>query len=125
MTKMIATVLCLFIFCSSVSARQQSYTGLAARYRKGLMERVATNRGIPHERCMIAATYEKIGTWVTVTGLSSKVSRSCLVVDVPAQHDRKHIESRGIVIELSYEGALAICLSVRQRPQDCPVRVTK
>lgn len=89
------------------------------------MERVATNRGIPHEDCMIAATFERLGTWVTVTSLLNNVSRSCLVVDVPRARDRAQIERKGIIAELSYEMAWEICQSVRRSPQECPIRITR
>lgn len=73
---------------------------------------------------MIAATYEPIGAWVKITGKTGE-KRECLVVDVPAAHDRRSIERRGIVTELSYEMALVLCGSVQQAPNDCTVVIRR
>jgi hypothetical protein len=100
-------------------------TGYAARYRKGLMARVAQRRGMAQEKCMVAATHHPLGARLRVTGEVTGVSLSCRVVDIPHPRDRKTIERRGIIIEVSHENALAICGSTRQAPRDCPVRVVR
>ena len=108
-----------------IQARPNEYVGFAARYRKGLMARVASNRGIAHQRCMIAATHEPLRSWVRVTSLTTGAVLDCLVVDIPHPRDRKEVIRRGIIAEVAFENAIEVCGSTRQRPQDCQVRIRR
>lgn len=118
-------LLLLTCHAQNVHARPHTYSGYAARYRPGLMGKVSDNRGIPRENCMVAATFESIGTWVSVTGQRTGTTLRCKVVDVPAPRDRSHIQARGIIVEVAHKNALAICGSTRERPQDCPVIIRR
>jgi hypothetical protein len=100
--------------------------GVAARYHKGTMERVARVRHMqqPRGTCMIARLYPRdLGRWYTVTGLRTGHSRRCLTVDYSHPRDRASIARRGIVAELRHEDAAYICGSVREPPRMCPVLV--
>jgi hypothetical protein len=125
MVTRIAMLLCVCVcLVPQVDARAHIYTGYAARYRPGLMGEVADNRGIARTSCMVAATYEGIGTWVRVTGLTTRSARLCRVVDVPRDSDRGHLVARRIVIELDHTSAGIVCGSTREPPRSCPVEVS-
>lgn len=95
--------------------------GIAARYDPGVMERVADNRGMTRERCMIASPFHSIGTWVAVEGVRTGRRRLCRVTDTSAPKDKaRHVAKR--MIELDYNSAKDICGSVRIAPRDCPVK---
>jgi hypothetical protein len=121
----VLALLVLFCFTQTITAAPREYRGVAARYSPGTMIRVAHNRGIPVENCMIAATHERIGTWVTVTGIRTKKSLTCLVVDVPAPKDRRTIERRNIVVEIQHKHAITLCGSTREPPRMCPVLISR
>jgi hypothetical protein len=113
----------LMLSVHPAAGKGREYRGYAARYGAGKMARVATVRGIPHERCMIAATRERIGTWVRVEGVRTGTVVDCIVVDVVADKDRREVERRGIVVELDHAWAVPVCGSARERPERCPVIV--
>lgn len=117
----------LVLLCSmqTVRARPVVYSGVAARYSKGTMLRVARNRGIEPQYCMISSTYEPIGTWVTVTSKVTGATLDCLTIDVPQERHRASIISRGIIAEVSYSNALEICGSRRKAPRDCPISIRR
>jgi hypothetical protein len=98
--------------------------GYAARYHKGQMERTAAIRHMqqPPGTCLIARLLPSdLGRWFTVLGQRTRVKRRCLVVDYAHPRDRASIRRRGIVAELRYEDAAAICGSVADPPRQCPV----
>ena len=100
--------------------------GYAARYAKGVMGRVADNRGIPRTSCMVALTSARAITgqqWVWVWGERTRKGRRCLIVDLPQDRDRKALQDREIVTELDRESARLICGSVVESPRQCPVVV--
>lgn len=100
--------------------------GFAARYRsEGLMRRAAAVHGVevPAGMEVCAATHHPLGTVLTVR--SSRGVWRCVVGDIPARKDRAAIVRRNIVVELTPRGAMVLCGSVRERPEDCPVTVTK
>jgi hypothetical protein len=100
--------------------------GVAARYHKGQMERTAAIRHMqqPPGTCLIARLLPSdLGKWFVVLGQRTRVSRRCLTVDYAHPRDRASIRRRGIVAELRYEDAAAICGSVRDAPRQCPVNV--
>jgi hypothetical protein len=100
-------------------------TGYAVRYSPGVMERVADNRGIPHQPCMVAWTAAQdsdIGErWLTVAGPGG--AARCLVVDLPHPRDRGALERRGILVELGYHSRWICGPGWSGRARDCPVRV--
>jgi hypothetical protein len=98
--------------------------GYGARYRPGLMERVARVRHMqqPPGTCLIARLLPRdLGKWYTVTGLRTGRSRRCLTVDYSHPRDRGSIARRGIVAELRHEDAAYICGSTVDPPRQCPV----
>lgn len=114
----------LLILALGVGGIQQE--GYAARYAKGVMGRVADNRGIPRTSCMVALTSARAITgqqWVWVWGERTRKGRHCKVVDLPQDRDRKALQERGIVTELDRESARLICGSVVESPRQCPVVV--
>ncbi len=104
-------------------AQAASYTGFAAHYRPGLMERVAANRGIPPASCMVASHRLPLARSIVVLGQRTGVSRRCTVVDICAPKDCPRIKARGIVVELDYQSNRAICGATREPPRYCPVTV--
>jgi hypothetical protein len=102
-------------------------SGFAPRYSPGLMERVARNRGMDVEGCMVSSPFYDIGTRVIVYGPNTDRALSCTVVDVSHPRDRaRHIRTRRIT-ELSYPAALALCgrKHINHRPEQCPVVVVR
>jgi hypothetical protein len=102
-------------------------SGFAPRYSPNLMERVARNRGMDVEGCMVSSPFYDIGTRVIVYGPNTDRALSCTVVDVSHPRDRaRHIRTRRIT-ELSYPAALALCgrKHINHRPEQCPVLVVK
>lgn len=101
--------------------------GLAVRYAKGKMERVATVRGIVWEPCMVAWTYAKdedMGQrWIVVEGVKTGVRKSCLVIDIPQPFDRAALIRRGIAIEMDYFSSREVCgASWQGAARECPIR---
>jgi hypothetical protein len=102
-------------------------SGFAPRYSPGLMERVARNRGMDVEGCMVSSPFYDIGTRVIVYGPNTDRALSCTVVDVSHPRDRaRHIRTKRIT-ELSYPAALALCgrKHINHRPEQCPVVVVR
>jgi hypothetical protein len=87
--------------------------GRAVRYGPTVMARVALNRGIPWQPCMVAWTYAKdedMGRkWLLVEGVKTGVRKRCLVVDLPQPRDKANLIKRGIVVELDARSSRAIC----------------
>lgn len=121
MTRLLASVLITAILAPAPAPR----SGYAARYRPGLMHEVARNRGMTPASCMVAATHEQLGAWLTVRGQRTGAVLTCLVVDVPAARDRAAIIRKGIVVELDHASAGIICGSTREPPSMCPVTVQR
>jgi len=98
--------------------------GVAARYRKGVMERVSRVRHMeqPAGTCLIARlTRADLGRWYMVQGRGHTLR--CLVVDYAHPRDRARIQARSIIAEIRHEDAAVLCGSVRDSPRHCPIRV--
>jgi hypothetical protein len=122
MTKTLAAILLAVVLYGG-----EMMSGFAPRYSPGLMERVARNRGMDVEGCMVSSPFYDIGTRVIVYGPNTDRALSCTVVDVSHPRDRaRHIRTRRIT-ELSYPAALALCgrKHINHRPEQCPVLVVK
>jgi hypothetical protein len=122
MTKTLAAILLAVVLYGG-----EMMSGFAPRYSPGLMERVARNRGMDVEGCMVSSPFYDIGTRVIVYGPNTDRALSCTVVDVSAPKDRaRHIRTRRIT-ELSYPAALALCgrKHINHRPEQCPVVVVR
>jgi hypothetical protein len=98
-------------------------TGYAARYRPGLMRRVALNRGMTPSSCMVASHVNPLGAWITVYGVSTGISLRCHVVDIAVGQDLRTNLQKGIIIEVAHENAIDLCGSTRRRPRDCLIIV--
>lgn len=109
----------VFPFPASATAQH----GVAARYRPGLMQRVARNRGIEPAACMVASPSAPLRSWVHVSGRRTNKELRCLVVDVPQDRHRARLARLRIVVELDHESARVICGSVVDPPRLCPVTV--
>jgi hypothetical protein len=100
--------------------------GVASRYNKGVMEKVARVRRMvqPAGTCMIARlTRADLGRWYRVQNRITGKVRICIVIDYAHPRDKATIARKGIVAELRYEDAAYICGSTRDPPRQCPVRV--
>ena len=109
-----------------VEAKPTTRRGFAAHYGKGTMERVARKRGMSDRGCLVASPFEPLGTRVEVR--SRRGVQSCLVVDIPQRRHRASIIRRGIVVELGWPSAQALCglRYVREQPPSkCPVTVRR
>ncbi len=94
------------------------------------MGRVADNRGIPRQNCMISyteATDASLGNlWLLVVSDIDGDSAWCLVVDLPQRKHYAGIRSRGIVVELDLGSARRLCnisYAGQEPPRACPVTV--
>lgn len=93
------------------------------------MERVARNRGIEPQPCMVAYTHAKdedMGVrWLEVEGLATGVTRRCLVIDLPRPgRDKVSLIRRGVLVEIDANSSRAICGAAwRGKASECPVRV--
>ena len=97
--------------------------GFAPHYAPGVMERVARHRGMEQAGCMVSSPTLPLDTWLYVYGGQTGALRYCRVTDVSHPRDvARHLRT-GRVIELDHETALALCGSVRDRPEACPVVV--
>lgn len=100
-------------------------SGFAPRYSPGVMERVATRRGLAPAGCYVSSPFYDIGTRVIVYGANTDRALSCVVADVSHPRDRaRHIRTRRVV-ELGYTEAERLCgtKAMRSRPEACPVTV--
>ncbi len=104
--------------------------GYAAHYGVGVMARVAANRGIAPQACMISYTEARdrdIGVlWLNVVSEIDGDSAWCLVIDMPQRAHYQNIRNRGIVIELDFETAKRLCNIQRvsqMPPRACPVAI--
>lgn len=100
--------------------------GAAAHYDVGVMERVARNRGMSIEDCMVATPDGPLGAWVRVGSLVTNRWELCRITDMAAAPDRDRIVARGIVLEFSYNQIGSMCgLSYvgQEPPRACPVIV--
>ena len=103
----------------------QVYEGFAPHYSPKLMAKVAHRRDIVAEGCMISSARHPIRTKLYVYGVRTGELLTCIVVDVSHPRDKaRHIRT-GREIEVSWEDALRICGSRRERPTDCPVIVVQ
>jgi hypothetical protein len=91
------------------------------------MRRAAAVHGVkvPDGMEVCAATYHALGTVIEVRSSRREASWRCIVGDVPHERDRAAIERRRIVVEVTPRGAMELCGSVRERPERCPVVVTR
>jgi hypothetical protein len=100
-------------------------SGYAPHYSPGLMARVAHNRDMAPQACMVSSPVWPLGTQLWVYGERTQTLRQCTVVDVSHPRDReRHIRTRRVV-ELSYEVTEALCGSTKERVIDCPVTMVK
>jgi hypothetical protein len=100
-------------------------TGFAVRYGPGVMERVAANRGIAPQACMVAwtaATDADIGERSLIVHGPGGAAR-CLVIDLPQAKDRPALQRRGILVELGYDSRWICGPGWSGRARDCLVRV--
>lgn len=105
---------------------QVEYTGYAAHYNTGLMERVSRNRDMDIVDCMIASPFHKIGHWVYVESKKNNKVKLCRVTDVPQPADRASIIRRGIIAELDFTSAKELCNIKRVNeapPRQCPITI--
>lgn len=103
-----------------------SYTGYAAHYGKTVMNKVAHNRNLPIQDCMIATPYYKIGTWLHIHSLKNDKWADCYVMDIPQPRDRAGIITRGIVVEFNWQTATWMCdleYVDQEPPSACPVEI--
>lgn len=105
--------------------------GVAARYSsERLMRRAAEIHGVtvPRGYEVCASPIERLGTRLTITsrvrGRAGAVWR-CVVGDIAHPRDRATILRRGIIAELTPRGALHLCGTVRDRPEQCKVTVER
>jgi hypothetical protein len=108
------------------TAPETAYSGFAAHYRSGIMERVAVNRGMEQQECMIASTYEPLGSWLRVESQVTGAVKDCQVFDYPHPRDRDRIIAKGIVIEFGYNNIKEMCsldYYAQEPPRACPVTV--
>lgn len=97
-------------------------TRFAVRYAPGVFERVAANRGMAIERCMVASPIHPLGAWLVVEGPTGARLR-CKVLDVSAPQDRAgHIKRRIIEVD-PRSGALLCGAQWRGKASECKVRV--
>lgn len=96
-------------------------TRYAVRYNEGVFERVAKNRGMQVERCMVASPVHALGTWLLLEGRGGRLR--CKVLDVSAPQDRaRHIRLR--TIEVDYLSGFVLCgKQWKGRAVECPVKV--
>lgn len=89
------------------------------------MRRAAAIHGVavPDGMEVCAATYHPLGTMIEVHSRRRGTRWRCIVGDIPRARDRAAIEARGIIVEVTPRGAMVLCGSVRERPEDCPVTV--
>jgi hypothetical protein len=104
--------------------------GFAVRYAPGVMQKVALNRRIAPQSCMVAWTHARARdmgeTWLDVEGIETGKRLRCLVVDLPHPKDRPNLIRRGIMVELDYRSSLQICPSGwGGAARECAVRVSK
>jgi hypothetical protein len=91
------------------------------------MERVARNRDMPQEQCMVSSPIHPLGTWLWVYGKNTGNLELCFVTDISHPRDReRHIRTRR-VIELGYNEALRMCgrKHMKDPPTSCPVMTVK
>ena len=89
------------------------------------MTRVAANRDMAPQACMVSSPVWPLGTHLWVYGERTQTLLQCTVMDVSAPKDRgRHIRTKR-VIELSFEVTEALCGSTKERVIDCPVVVIK
>lgn len=101
---------------------QESY---APHYSPNLMARVARNRDMQPEACMISSAQYDIGTWLWVYGKRTGVLLHCRVTDVSHPRDvKRHLKTRRLV-ELSWEVTRALCKTTTDPSIACPVLIIK
>lgn len=102
----------------------QPQEGYAVRYAPGVMERVAADRDIAPQTCMVAWTQAidaDIGrAWLRIEGPAGALD--CLVVDLPHPRDRPALIKRGILVELGYDNRWICGARWTGRARDCRVR---
>lgn len=92
------------------------------------MEQVSLNRGWPIVGCMVSSPFAPLGEWVTVTSQLNGLSRQCRVTDEPQAYHRQGQIERGLVVELDFETAKALCQISRygqEPPSACPVTLIR
>lgn len=106
--------------------RNTSRTGYAAHYSKGRMERVARARDLPIVRCMVASSYYRLGTTLSVYSHATGATALCSVYDVTAQRDVAAVRRRNIVLEFGAANIKQMCgldHVGQEPPSKCPVTV--
>jgi len=85
------------------------------------MSKVARNRDMPPESCMVSRPRGPLGGWVWVYGVNTQALLRCKIVDVSAPRDlARHIRT-GRIAELAHEVTDRLCGSTRERVVDCPI----
>lgn len=108
--------------------------GYAAHYNYNTMDKVATNRGLPIQECMISYTEAysgDLGDWLYIESqlqFSDGVHGMwCQITDMPQEIHRGNIRSRGIIVELRFEVATpylcGLSYPLQEPPRACPVFV--
>lgn len=108
----------------------EKHSGYAAHYSPGLMQKVAKNRGIEPQDCMLSTDLYPLETPVYVESLVDgvEVTLECLVVDHSMPKDKaRHLKNK-LYAELDFNSAKQICniSKVAEKPwRECPVNIWK
>lgn len=108
----------------------EKYSGYAAHYSPGLMQKVAKNRGIEPQDCMLSTDLFPLETQVYVESKIDGVDvvLTCLVVDHSAPRDKaRHLKNK-LYAELDFGSARKVCniSKVSEKPwRQCPINIWK
>lgn len=103
-----------------------SYVTYAPHYRPGVMENVASNRGMEIVDCMVSSPIEPLGSWVYIHSLVTGYESWCRVTDTSAPQDRDRHIQKNRMIEFGWSITPQMCgiTHVAQEPPEaCPVEV--
>lgn len=123
---MLQRVIPTLALLAALAAPAPPIDGYAAHYAEHVMERVARTRDLPLVGCMVASDLAPIGSWLRVTSQVTDQALTCRVTDVSHPRDRARHARQGLLIELDWPSAKAICgiRRVGERPwRACPVSV--
>lgn len=123
---MLQRVIPTLALLATLAAPASPIDGYAAHYAPGLMERASRHRDLPLTDCMVASDLAPIGSWLRVVSQVTDEARVCRVTDVSHPRDRARHARQGLLIELDWPSAKAICglRRVGERPwRACPVTV--
>ncbi len=99
--------------------------GWAPHYAPGVMERVARNRDMVQEQCMVSSPVYPLGTWLWVYGERTGVLLLCRVTDVSHPRDKARHLRTGRVVEIGYTVTRALCGTTRGSVKECPVTIVR